>query len=137
MHKRFLYFLLIFYTSLFFCQSVKGFHIPDSLRNKSFDELDNKFNQFRESNQSILYVNSYIVKAKKEKNIIKLINGYYLQTIKEKEKTGYIDSIKSIIKKSIDVKELSLGHRKIGNIYYNCGKYDLALSSYLIALSCR
>jgi len=127
-------FILI--SNLYFLQSVKKFQIPDTLKNKSFDQLEKSYgNVFRSGDQSVLYANTFLTKAKKEKNIIKQIDGYFLLFTKSTKEIKYVDSIQNIIKTSVVPDELSYGNYKIGNIYFNSNKYKKALSSYLTALT--
>ncbi|CAA7392580.1 helix-turn-helix domain-containing protein [Chryseobacterium fistulae] len=126
----------VFYSSLYFPQSIKNFYIPDSLKNKTFEQLEKSYGTvFRSGNKSILYANTFLAKAKREKNIIKQIDGYFLLFTKSDKELGYIDSIQSTIKTSNNADELSYGNYKIGNIYFNSNKYKKALPSYLSALN--
>ncbi|RMZ60673.1 AraC family transcriptional regulator [Chryseobacterium nematophagum] len=126
----------VFYASLYFPQSIKNFYIPDSLKNKTFEQLEKSYGTvFRSGNKSILYANTFLAKAKKEKNIIKQIDGYFLLFTKSDKELEYIDSIQSTIKASNNADELSYGNYKIGNIYFNSNKYKKALPSYLSALN--
>ncbi|RMZ59165.1 AraC family transcriptional regulator [Chryseobacterium nematophagum] len=135
MPKVVLIFLFILYQNLFFSQSVREFQVPDSLKTKSFEQLEKSYSKtFQVNNKAILYANTFLTKAKKEHNIVKQIDGYFLIFTKSKN-IYYIDSIQSIIKKSNKIDHISHGNYKIGNIYYNSGKYDLALSSYVQALT--
>ncbi|WP_312398347.1 helix-turn-helix transcriptional regulator [Chryseobacterium sp.] len=135
MHKILLI-LSFLLSNLSFSQSVKNFRIPDTLKNKSFEQLEKAYgNVFRSGDQSILYANTFLTKAKKEKNIIKQIDGYFLLFTKSNKEIKYIDSIQSIIKITDVADELSYGNYKIGNIYFNSNQYKKALSSYLSALT--
>lgn len=133
---RIILILFLFCTSLYFPQSIKNFHIPDSLKNKTFEQLEKSYGKvFRVDDKAIIYANTFLAKAKKEKNSIKQIDGYFLLFTKTKENIQYVDSIQSIINKSTSIDDLAHGNYKIGNIYYNSSKYEQALSSYLQALT--
>lgn len=43
MQKKFFFYMLIFCQNLNFSQSIKGFRIPDSLKQKSFGQLEKSF----------------------------------------------------------------------------------------------
>ncbi|ASW73122.1 hypothetical protein IQ37_13800 [Chryseobacterium piperi] len=133
--SKFLFLLFLFCTDLYFSQSVNEFRIPDSLKNKTFDQLEKSYGkEFRVDHKAILYANTFLSKAKNEKNNIKQIDGYFLLFTKSKKNMQYVDSIKNVINKSSNIDDLSYGTYKIGNIYYNSSRYDQALSSYLQAL---
>ncbi|MCC3216268.1 helix-turn-helix domain-containing protein [Chryseobacterium sp. X308] len=132
---RIIIILFLFCTSLFFPQSIKGFHIPDSLKNKTFEQLEKSYSkEFRQDDIAILYANTFLVKAKNEKNAKKQFDGYFFLFTKFKKNIKYIDSIQNVINRNSNIDELSYGNYKIGDIYYNCNKYNQALSYYLKAL---
>lgn len=125
----------LFYIGSYLSQSVKSFYIPDSLKNKSFEQLEKSYSkEFRQDHKAIMYAYTFLEKAKKEKNVKKQFDGYFFLFTKFKKNVKYIDSIQNIINKSSNIDELSYGNYKIGDIYYNCNKYDQALSYYLKAL---
>lgn len=70
MQKLYLTFLLSFFQSLYFSQSMKGFHIPDSLKNKNLDQLRKCYDKvFRiDNSKAELYANTILSKGKKENN---------------------------------------------------------------------
>ncbi|WP_114819067.1 helix-turn-helix domain-containing protein [Chryseobacterium sp. KLBC 52] len=132
---RIIIILFLFCTSLYFPQSIKGFRIPDSLKNKTFEQLEKSYSkEFRQDDIAILYANTFLVKAKNEKNAKKQFDGYFFLFTKFKKNIKYIDSIQNVIKRNGNIDELSYGNYKIGDIYYNCNKYNQALSYYLKAL---
>lgn len=132
---KFFFFVFLFCASLYYPQSIKNFYIPDSLKNRSFDELEKSYSkEFRQDDKAIMYANTFLVKAKNEKNVKKEFDGYFFLFTKLKKNIQYIDSIQNIINKSSNPYELSYGNYKIGDIYYNCNKYNQALSYYLKAL---
>ncbi len=126
----------LFFITLYSSQSVNDFHIPDSLKNKTFEHLEKYYGkEFRVAKKSLLYANTFLVKAKREKNITKQIDGYFLIFTQSKKNVLYVDSIKNIINKNNNINNLSYGYYKMGHMYYNSAKYDYALSSYLQALT--
>lgn len=135
MYKIILFFFP-FFSILCFPQNTKDFQIPDSLKNRTYEQLEKSYSkEFRVDNKSLLYANTFLAKAKKEKNVIKQIDGYFLLFTKSKKNIHYVDSIKNVIDKNNNVDNLSHGYFKLGHIYYNSNKYDQALSSYLQALT--
>ena len=73
---------------LFFAQE-QEVKIPDSLKSKGYLELGYWYHEYLEADKkeiSLLYAKTYIAKAKKEKNDIKIAEGfYYLGYISESE----------------------------------------------------
>ncbi|UZT97280.1 helix-turn-helix domain-containing protein [Chryseobacterium fluminis] len=129
-----LYFL--FSSCIHFSQSISNFHIPDSLKNKTFEQLENYYSkEFRNDDKAILYANTFLKKAKNEKNTKKQFDGYFFLFTKFKKNLKYTDSIQNVINKNNSIDVLSYGNYKIGDIYFNCHKYNQALSNYLKALS--
>lgn len=134
MRKK-LIFLCFYFSSLkfYFTQTLKKFKIPDTLQNKSFEQLEKSFGKNFETNDALLYANTFIIKAKQEKNTKRIIDGYFLFFLKSGEDVSYIDSIKTTMKDN-NVNNLSYGYFKCGDIYYNTRDYRRSLSSYLSAL---
>ena len=55
----------------------QNFQIPDSLKNKSYKELYTGLNEnTNDSIKSIIYATTYLRKAKKEKDTIRIANAY-------------------------------------------------------------
>ncbi|MCT3728502.1 helix-turn-helix domain-containing protein [Elizabethkingia anophelis] len=133
--RKELIFLCFYFSSLnfYFTQTLKKFKIPDTLQNKSFEQLEKSFGKNFETNDALLYANTFIIKAKQEKNTKRIIDGYFLFFLKSGEDVSYIDSIKTTMKDN-NVNNLSYGYFKCGDIYYNTRDYRRSLSSYLSAL---
>ncbi|AJW62944.1 DNA-binding transcriptional activator FeaR [Elizabethkingia miricola] len=130
-----LIFLCFYFLSLnfYFTQGLKNFKIPDTLQNKSFEQLEKSFGKNFTTNEALLYANTFLAKAKQEKNTKRVIDGYFLFFLKSQKDLGYTDSIETTIKNS-NISNLSYGYFKCGDIYYNAGNYKESLSSYLSAL---
>ncbi|MCT3949242.1 helix-turn-helix domain-containing protein [Elizabethkingia anophelis] len=130
-----LYFLCFCFLGLNFysSQNIKGFKIPDTLQRKSFEQLEKSFGKKFQTNDALLYANTFLMKAKEEKDTKKIIDGYFLFFLKSEKDVRYVDSIKVTIKNS-NIKNQSYGYFKSGDIYYNAGNYKQALSFYLSAL---
>ncbi|WP_372483247.1 helix-turn-helix domain-containing protein [Elizabethkingia anophelis] len=133
--RKELFFLCFYFLSLNFysSQNIKGFKIPDTLQNKSFDQLEKLFGKNFETNDALLYANTFLIKAKQEKNTKRIIDGYFLFFLKSGKDINYTDSIKTAMKDN-NVNNLSYGYFKCGDIYYNTRDYKKSLSSYLSAL---
>ncbi|MBV8324990.1 helix-turn-helix domain-containing protein [Chryseobacterium sp.] len=136
--QRDLRFFLCLYLSFIgvnicFSQSLKGFKTPDSLKNKNYEQLERSFSTTFQSDPALLYANTFLVKAKKENNIKRIVDGYFLHFLKSEKNLKYTDSIRTAIKNK-SIGDLSYGYFKTGDIYYNAGLYNQALTSYLSAL---
>jgi AraC-like DNA-binding protein len=118
------------------CAQEIHFKIPDTLRNKDYDYL---FERIEESeNDSIkqsLYLKSFLVKSKTEKNLEEVINGYknYLHHSPENLKLTYADSMIYTAKKSKNNALIGSAYLSKGILYYSRKKLNYALDNYLIA----
>jgi AraC-like DNA-binding protein len=118
------------------CAQEIHFKIPDSLQNKNYDYL---FDRIEESeNDSIkqsLYLKSFLVKSKTEKNSEEVINGYknYLHHSPENLKLTYADSMIYTAKKSKNNALIGSAYLSKGIVYYAQKKHNYALDNYLIA----
>ena len=87
------------------CAQEIHFKIPDTIRNKDYDYL---FERIKESEndpvKESLYLQSFLSKAKSEKNSQEIVNGYknYLRRSPENLKLVYADSMIFTAKKSMD-----------------------------------
>lgn len=113
----------------------------DSLYKKNFFELEAEFN-LNKANKAlaIIYANTYLKKAKKANDSIKIANGYYLFTqiyLSPLNKKGisYCDSIIHLTKNIKDNNRFpALGYKEKGRFFFRYGKYKRALDNYIIAL---
>jgi len=133
--RKELFFLCFYFLSLnfYFTQGLKDFKMPDTLQNKSFEQLEKSFGKNFTTNEALLYANKFLSKAKQENNTKRIIDGYFLFFLKFQKDVKYTDSIKIAMKNS-NINNLSYGYFKCGDIYYNAGDYKESLSSYLSAL---
>lgn len=139
MYKIFLTFLFFVFQNLYFSQSIKGFHIPDSLKTKSFEQLEIDYNKvFRiDNNKAELYANIILAKGKKEKSDNFIYNGYYkiahIKGLKHENGHPYADSLLKITQ-NIDTKEYPAKAYIIKGILFNYEfKYSQALDQYIKA----
>lgn len=122
--------LLIFHISA--AQNFK--QIPDSLKKNSYDELSDKITENSNTNNSI-YANAYLLKAKKEKNIHEIIDGYSLMgsVLKNFEiDIKYSDSALNLAHSRMP-KALSRLYYVRGHIYYKEKMLKKALDYFLKA----
>jgi AraC-like DNA-binding protein len=118
------------------CAQEIHFKIPDTLRNKDYDYLSERIEQSEnDSSKQSLYLRSYLVKSKSEKNLKKVVNGYknYAHYSPENLKLIYADSMVYIAKKTMDNALIGSAYLSKGIIYYSQKKHNYALDNYLIA----
>lgn len=120
-------------------QSIKGFHIPDSLKTKSFEQLKKSYDKvFRiDNNKAEVYANTILSKGKKEKNNDMIYDGYYktahVKGLKSENGHPYADTLLKITQ-NIDNKEYPAKARIIkGILRYNEFRYSEALDQYIQA----
>ncbi|KFF29548.1 hypothetical protein IQ37_04810 [Chryseobacterium piperi] len=139
MIRYFIFLLLITSSNLYFPQSRKGFHIPDSLKTKDFKLLEKSFNKtLRVDNKKAeIYANIFLIKGKKNKDLIKIANGYLMlyQLSNDKTASLYLDSMIIASKKIQNPYYLANSYKYKGNYYYLKGEYSIALNNYLTARS--
>lgn len=113
-----------------------AFQTPaDSLLVKEYDELrTTMFQNSSNKAKAILYAQSYLYKAKKDNDTLKILNGFYYHsalasTIEVSEK--YTDSI-LLFSKNINTKRYpGLGYSNKAQISYNSGNFKKALDWFL------
>lgn len=110
--------------------------IPDSLKSKNYDYLDQKIDNLEEdpTNASI-YIETYIRKAKNEQNWKELVNGYQsrLHQSPDKLKLTYADSMVFAAKKSNKDALIGSAYLTKGIVYYSQKQQKQALDNYIIA----
>ncbi|WBS74153.1 helix-turn-helix domain-containing protein [Elizabethkingia meningoseptica] len=127
--NKFLLLLLFFTFCNFQSQNVKKY---------TYSELNKLFDDYPENDsRAMIFVNLYIEKAKKEKELSKLIAGYdeavyYDRSVERKIK--YADSAVVVALETNDRDRISMAYLKRGIIYYyNERNYNKALQEYLAA----
>lgn len=114
----------------------KVFRIPDSLKTKNYEYLDNRFYDLKkDSARASLYAYASLSKAKKEKNIKEILNGFQNLMLISTEKTRliYVDSMLYIAKKSKDNALIGGAYLSKGTFFYGLKQQKLAMDNYLIA----
>jgi len=127
--------ILLFLSNLISAQK----NIVDSLSEFNYTQLKNKFYEYDENSktgQAKHIAQYYLQKAKKEKNILQIAEGYNLMHLNEDFSTAlkYIDSL-SVITKDIqgDLYPARIYIIK-GNLYYKYDNLKLALDNYILGL---
>lgn len=137
MHKISLIFLFFFCHSLYFSQSIKRFRIPDSLKTKSFEQLEKSYKTILPINKAKaeVYANSTLLKGKAEKNDVEIADGYLMlhRLSDNKPALLYLDSMILVSKKMNNSQYLANSYKYKGNYYYLKGEYPKALTNYLTA----
>jgi len=134
-----IYIYLLFFLITYSVPAQKSTtNIPDSLKNKSFDYLDDKIYALRkDSSKAAVYLYTYLVKAKKEENWKEIINGYQnlLYHGRPEQELTYADSMIFAGKKSGDNALIGSAYLTKGIVYYSQKKQAKALDHYLTANS--
>lgn len=137
MYRVLPFFIFILWQDLCFSQSIKGFQLPDSLNTKSYEQLDKLYNTVfrKDNNKAELYANSFLMKAKREKNDTKIADGYVLLHRLKNDKSAllYLDSMIVISKRIKNLDHLSDGYMHKGNYYFLKGEYAKSLNNYIAA----
>lgn len=139
MHKLYFTFLLVFFQSLYFSQSIKDFHIPDSLRNKNFEQLRKSYDKvFKINNKKAeLYANTILSKGKKEKNNDFIYGGYYklayARGLNSENGHPFADSLLRITQSINNNEYPAKAHIIKGILLNNEFKYKEALDHYILA----
>ena len=139
MWKNQLTILLILCYNLILCQSVVGFKIPDSLKNRSRKELTDAYDKvFRIDNvKSELYANAILLKGKMTKNSNLIYDGYYklahVKGLASENGHPFADSLLQMSKKFISNEYPAKAHIIKGTLLYYDFKYSDALDYFISA----
>ncbi|MGE8433206.1 helix-turn-helix domain-containing protein [Chryseobacterium joostei] len=139
MQKGLIVFILVLTTHLYFSQSIKGFHIPDSLKSKNADQLQKAYEKvFRiDNDKAEIYANSILSKGKSERNNTLIYDGYYKlaysKGLKSENGHPYADTLLTLTQK-VNTEEFPAKAHIIKGILLNYEfKYDEALNHYVQA----
>lgn len=130
-----LLFLLFFYTA---SAQKSNFKIPDSLKKKDYEYLDDKIYDFRkDSIQASVYAYALLNKAKSEQNWKEIINGYQnlLHLSPQRMRIVYADSMIYAAKKSNDNELIGSSYLSKGIVYFQQRIQRQAMDNYLMANS--
>jgi len=129
--------LLIFYLfgQLVYTQNYQPFFIPDSLKTKTFKELNASFEFNINNSKATIYANAYTAKAKNEQNTIELANAYenYIHISESNIGIRYCDSIIALTKNITHYQYPAQGYLTKGILNYAIGNYKESLDNLLKA----
>lgn len=111
----------------------------DSLGEFNYSQLKNKFDDYYNNDnvsESKKIAKYYLQKAKREKNIVQIAEGYTLMHFNENFSTAlqYIDSISTVTKDIKGSYWISTVYRLKGNQYYKYDQLKAALDNYILSL---
>ncbi|QBO59559.1 helix-turn-helix domain-containing protein [Chryseobacterium salivictor] len=139
MWKNQLTILLILCYNLILCQSVVGFTIPESLKNRSGKELNDAYDKvFRIDNvKSEVYANAILRKGKMMKNSNLIYEGYYklahVKGLASENGHPFADSLLQMTKNFISNEYPAKAHIIKGTLLYYDFKYSDALDYFISA----
>ena len=128
--------LSVFLIAQFVAAQKATYKIPDSLRTKDYDYLEERSYQVsKDSAAAAIYLNAYIRKPKSDKNGKELVNGYqnFLHQSSDKLSLIYADSMIYAAKKTNDNALIGSAYLSKGIVYYGQKKQNNALDNYIIA----
>lgn len=135
-NKRATFFLFCLVITIPVFSQQKGFQLPDSLKGKSYDYLNNRIDLYEEDTiKALFYLDSYLSKAKSEKNFDEMVNAYSntIFFVPENLKPSYADSIVAAAQMTNDPPVIGSAYISKGNFYYSIKDYIQALNFYLKA----
>ncbi len=132
--------LVVILPIVLFSQSIKGFKIPDSLRNKDFQYIENAYNKvFQVDNDKAeFFANAILQRGKQEDNDNLILDGYYkiarVKNLKSENGFPYADSLITRTKNINNIDYPAKAHILKGILFNNNAKYKEALEEYVTAL---
>lgn len=127
---------------LLFCYTANAqknhFKVPDSLKKKNYEYLDDKIYDFRkDSIKASVYAYALLNKAKSEQNWKEIIHGYQnlLHLSPHRLRIVYADSMVYAAKKSNDNELIGSSYLSKGIVYFQQRMQRQAMDNYLIANS--
>lgn len=117
-------------------QNSQTFHVPDSLKNKTYKELFERYNaNYTDPIKAEVFAKAYLHKARNEKDTIRIANAYsqFASINNFQISVKYCDSIIDLTKKLDHFEYPGYGYMAKGISYFNLGDYEKALDNYLIA----
>lgn len=113
-----------------------NFVIPDSLSTKDYDYFSNNIlYEEKDSIKERLYAQSWLAKAKREKNFGQMAQSYkaILYTSDKKLQLIYADSMLTAAKRTADIELIGSVYMTKGIVHYNRKEHINALDNYLMA----
>ena len=135
MIKKHLIIVSLCFASQFYAQKNES-KIPDSLKNANFDYLFDRIETSdTDTSKQKLYLQTFLLKAKSEKNSEEIINGYknYVHYSPSHLKLVYADSMIYAAKKAKRNDLIGASYLSKGIEYYAQKKHTDALDNYLSA----
>jgi len=135
---KYLYLILISILSSYTLNSqIKDFTIPDSLKHKSFYELEDKvYDTSIEKKQILIYAKSYLKKALNINDSVKIATGYLFLTVyfdNEQEFEKYIDLAINYSKNKVSFLVPSTAYSMKAGIYSGRNNHKKALDYYSLS----
>jgi AraC-like DNA-binding protein len=115
--------------------TVKAQIVADSLKDKSFDYLFDRYDSSLEINEQDNYANTIVAKAKLEKDTIKLVAGYHFKSLVSENNNVivYQDSIISLLKNNSNEYQPAVAYLYKASYYYNLYDYKKMLDNVIEA----
>jgi AraC-like DNA-binding protein len=113
-----------------------NFDIPDSLSTKDYEYFSNNIlYEEKDSIKERLYAQSWLAKAKREKNFGQMAHSYkaLLYTSDKKLQLIYADSLLTAAERTADIELIGSSYITKGAVHYNRKEHMDALDNYLIA----
>ncbi len=113
-----------------------NFVIPDSLSTKEYDYFsDSIFYEEKDSIKERVYAQSWLAKAKREKNFSQMALSYkaLIYTSNKKLQLNYVDNMLTEAKRTADFEFIGSAYMTKGVLQYDCKEHRNALDSYLKA----
>lgn len=131
-------YLLIIWVCLYYNAYAQqnNFVIPDSLSMKDYEYFSNNIGyEEKDSIKERLYAQSWLAKAKREKNFGQMTQSYkaLIYTSDNKLQLKYADSMLTAAKRTTDIELIGSGYMTKGIVQYDRKEHMNALDSYLKA----
>ncbi|MDH3608314.1 MAG: helix-turn-helix domain-containing protein [Gammaproteobacteria bacterium] len=128
--------ILMLFVNVSHCYNAQKRTI-DSIFNRSFEYLEDKIFEFpNDETKSVNYGHIYLKKAKIEKNLNRIADGYYFLSliVDDKNSRKYLDSLSRFSEEFRLNKKLAVARQGIGKLLFENGDIQGALDHYLMAI---
>ena len=133
MNKKLTFLFLLIIQSIFTQNAV-----IDSLVNEKYENLKVSFQKIEyDSITEFNHAQAYLIKAKKENNLVRIADGYYFlsRIYNDELSLQYVDSIINLSKKLKNhPKYPAIAYETKGIVFHQKGDFDNALKFYVLAL---
>lgn len=130
------FFMLMLFVPMWIQSQNTSFKVSDSIQNKDFGFLKDRIDKFKnDSTRAVIYLFTYIKKAKREHNWQELKNGYQnvIYHSPSSIRTVYADSMIYAAKRTKDNAIIGSAYLTKGIVSFANKKHEEALDDYLIA----